>query len=101
MPRGPQNQWRPRGAGPCAVHVAKIAVGILDDSTKPPTYPQHEPATGVPPGTLVVRNGLDITPGRALRENPVPRRRSFLMTAARRQQLADQGKDPLSPGDTR
>ncbi len=36
MPKGPQDQWRPPGDVACAVHVAKIATGEIEDSKLPP-----------------------------------------------------------------
>ena len=32
MPRGPKGEWRPRDAVGCAVRVAKIATGEIEDT---------------------------------------------------------------------
>lgn len=32
MPRGPQGQTRPAGVTQCAVHVARIAIGEIEDT---------------------------------------------------------------------
>jgi hypothetical protein len=37
MPRGPQGQKRPAGTVECAVMVAKIATGEIEEEVKPPS----------------------------------------------------------------
>ena len=36
MPKGPQGQWRPVGAGALAVHVCRIASGEIEETYEPP-----------------------------------------------------------------
>ena len=36
MPKGPQGQWRPAGAGALAVHVCRIATGEIEETYDPP-----------------------------------------------------------------
>ena len=36
MPKGPQGQWRPAGAGALAVHVCRIATGEIEETYEPP-----------------------------------------------------------------
>ena len=36
MPKGPQGQWRPAGAGALAAHVCKIATGEIEETYEPP-----------------------------------------------------------------
>lgn len=36
MPYGPKGEWRPAGTGACAVHVAKIATGEIEETYAPP-----------------------------------------------------------------
>ena len=36
MPKGPQGQWRPPDPVACAVHVAKIATGEIEETFEPP-----------------------------------------------------------------
>ena len=40
MPRGPQGQIRPADAIGCAVHVAKIATGEIEDTLDRPVKPK-------------------------------------------------------------
>lgn len=36
MPKGPQGQWRPAGAGALAAHVCRIATGDIKETYDPP-----------------------------------------------------------------
>ena len=36
MPKGPQGQWRPAGAGALATHVCRIATGEIEETYEPP-----------------------------------------------------------------
>ena len=36
MPKGPQGQWRPAGAGALAAHVCRIATGDIEETYEPP-----------------------------------------------------------------
>ena len=36
MPKGPQGQWRPAGAGALATHVCRIATGEISETYEPP-----------------------------------------------------------------
>ena len=36
MPKGPQGQWRPAGAGALAAHVCRIATGEIEETYEPP-----------------------------------------------------------------
>ena len=36
MARGPNGEWRPQGAGPCAIHVMKILTGRIPKDYEPP-----------------------------------------------------------------
>ena len=36
MPKGPQGQWRPAGAGALATHVCRIATGEIEETCDPP-----------------------------------------------------------------
>ena len=36
MPKGPQGQWRPAGAGALAAHVCRIATGETEETYEPP-----------------------------------------------------------------
>ena len=36
MPYGPKGEWRPAATGACAVHVAKIATGLIEETYAPP-----------------------------------------------------------------
>ena len=36
MPKGPQGQWRPAGAGALAAHVCRIATGEIEETYDPP-----------------------------------------------------------------
>jgi len=40
MPRGPQGQTRPADVVGCAVHVAKIATGEIEDTAAKPRQPR-------------------------------------------------------------
>ena len=37
MPKGPQGQWKPKGAVAYAVHVGKIATGEIEETYEAPT----------------------------------------------------------------
>ena len=41
MPKGPQGQWRPAGAGALAAHVCKIATGEIEETYDPPKRNDH------------------------------------------------------------
>jgi hypothetical protein len=43
VPKGPQGQWRPAGAGALAVHVCRIATGEIEETYKAP--PRPDPVT--------------------------------------------------------
>ena len=45
MPKGPQGQWRPAGAGACAAHVMKIATGEIEETFEPPERPADPEAS--------------------------------------------------------
>lgn len=36
MPRGPRGEWRPAGDTECAVHVARILTGEIEETYEPP-----------------------------------------------------------------
>ena len=42
MPRGPNGEWRPAETGPCAIHVAKIATGEIEETFEPPKNPDAD-----------------------------------------------------------
>ena len=42
MPNGPNGEWRPSAAGACAVHVAKIATGEIEETFESPPRPDPE-----------------------------------------------------------
>ena len=42
MPKGPQGQWRPAGAGALAVHVCKVATGEIEETYE--SQPRPDPA---------------------------------------------------------
>ena len=39
MPKGPQGQWRPAGAGALAAHVCRIATGEIQETHEAPPSP--------------------------------------------------------------
>ena len=39
MPKGPQGQWRPAGAGALAAHVCRVATGEIEEIYKDPPRP--------------------------------------------------------------
>ena len=39
MPRGPQGQWRPSDLVACAVHVAKLVTGKIEETYEAPPRP--------------------------------------------------------------
>ena len=39
MPKGPQGQWRPAGAGALAARVCRIATGEIEETYKSPPRP--------------------------------------------------------------
>ena len=82
VPKGPDGQWRPRGAGTCAIHVMKIATGQLEESPEPPKKPPgpYEP--------LVVRNGAAERSRAQYAPKKFARRRAALMTPERRARMA-------------
>lgn len=75
MAHGPDGQWRPRGAGACAVHVMKIATRQIQESRE---RPKKAKPGGAP---LAVRNGTACNPNFALR-------RAALITPERRARMA-------------
>lgn len=36
MPRGPKGEWRPADPVECAVHVARISTGEIEETYEPP-----------------------------------------------------------------
>ena len=48
MPRGPQGQWRPPDPNACAVHVARILTGEIEETFEPPKGQRKppDPASG-------------------------------------------------------
>ena len=40
MPRGPTGEWRPDDPIACAVHVATIATGQIEETYEPPAEPE-------------------------------------------------------------
>ena len=40
MPIGPTGEWRPDDPIACAVHVAKIATGQIEETYEPPAEPE-------------------------------------------------------------
>ena len=50
MPYGPKGEWRPAATGACAVHVAKIATGLIEETYGPPADRRRpappDPASG-------------------------------------------------------
>ena len=40
MPIGPTGEWRPDDLIACAVHVAKIATGQIEETYEPPAEPE-------------------------------------------------------------
>ena len=40
MPYGPRGEWRPADPVACAVHVAKIATGEIEETYAPPKRPK-------------------------------------------------------------
>ena len=49
MLRGPTGEWRPDDPIPCAVYVAKIATGQIEETHEPPAEPEDatpSPAVG-------------------------------------------------------
>lgn len=47
MARGPNGEWRPQGAGPCAIHVMKILTGRIPKDYEPPPR-EADPETARP-----------------------------------------------------
>ena len=68
MPKGPQGQWRPADAIGCAVHVAKIATGEIEETYEEPKPPAK------------VKAGLRGGPARAA--SLTPERRSEIAAKA-------------------
>ena len=66
MPTGPQGQKRPRDSNACAVHVARIATGeIEEDPVQLPPAPQ-----GARRDRRRRGSGRQAHPGTALRDRP-------------------------------
>ncbi|MCY4661137.1 MAG: RNA-binding protein [Acidobacteria bacterium] len=49
MPRGPKGEWRPADPVACAVHVAKIGAGLIEETYEPPV--EHRRPTPPDPKT--------------------------------------------------
>ena len=44
MPFSPKGQWRPAETGACAVHVMKIAIGQIEETSEPRRDPKADHA---------------------------------------------------------
>ena len=69
MPYGPGGEWRPADPVACAVHVAKIATGGIEETYAPPTRPRVSEAARKA-GRLVPQRWIRNGGGRSPRPGP-------------------------------
>ena len=72
MPKGPQGQWRPAGAGALAAHVCRIATGEIEE-----TYDQPQADSG---NAIASRRASNA--GKARSAKLTPERRTEIARAA-------------------
>ena len=73
MPYGPNGQWRPADPGACAVHVAKIATGEIEEIYEPPPPDEN---------TMMLREAAQVYGRKG------GRARAALLTPERRREIA-------------
>ena len=64
MPRGPKGEWRPADPGACAVHVAKIATGEIEETYEPPPSDRDPVAASQQAKKAVAARNAKLTPER-------------------------------------